>query len=93
MLPSKARFANGDDFSQHPSTTRRPTLTTICATFLAWKLKAVSGEAVNANAFTATFLLLSLLQALLCIVAFLLPLSLPLRSYCTIRVQLVDALH
>jgi EmrB/QacA subfamily drug resistance transporter len=53
-----------------------PTLTTLCATFLAWELKAVSIDAVNAYAFTATFLLLSLVQALLCIVAFLLPASL-----------------
>ena len=53
-----------------------PSLTTLCATFLAWKLKAVSGEAGNANAFTSTFLLLSLLQGILLMIAFLLPRSL-----------------
>ena len=60
--------------------TSGPTLTKLCATFLAWKLKAVASEAVNANAFTATFLLLSLVQALLCIIAYLLPLSLETPS-------------
>lgn len=49
-----------------------PSLTTACATFLAWKLKSE----VAIHAFTAAFLLLSLLQALLCVVAFLLPLNL-----------------
>jgi MFS family permease len=53
-----------------------PTLTMLCATFLAWKLQAVATSAVNAHAFTATFSVVSLLQALICIVAFLLPLSL-----------------
>lgn len=57
-----------------------PTLTTLCATFLAWKLKAVSGEAVNANAFTSTFLLLSLLQGILFMIVFLLPRSLEAPS-------------
>jgi hypothetical protein len=41
-----------------------PTLTMLCATFLAWKLQAVATSAVNAHAFTATFSLVSLLQAL-----------------------------
>ena len=57
-----------------------PTLTTLCATFLAWKLGTGTSEMVNAAAFTSTFLLLSLLQGVLCAVAFLLPLSLESTS-------------
>jgi hypothetical protein len=50
---------------------------------LVWKITTIavlgsfiSSEAVDAKAFTATFMLLSLLQALLLLVALLLPLSL-----------------
>jgi MFS family permease len=57
-----------------------PTLTTLCATFLAWRLGTATSQTVSANAFTSTFLLLALFQVLLCIVAFLLPRSLETSS-------------
>jgi hypothetical protein len=52
-----------------------PTLTTLCATFLGWRLGAAhTGDAVS-GAFTAAFLLLCALHALLFAAAMRLPLS------------------
>ena len=49
-----------------------PTLTTICATFLAWKLNSK----MTADAFSAAFILLSAIQVILCVVSLMLPLEL-----------------
>ena len=57
-----------------------PTLTTLCATFLASRLQAIKAVSGDAHAFTATFVLLSAIQALLFGIAFLLPLTLKQRS-------------
>jgi MFS family permease len=54
-----------------------PTLTTLCATFLAWRLAAVPIHVTALNPFTAAFLLLCALHALLFVAAMRLPLSLP----------------
>jgi EmrB/QacA subfamily drug resistance transporter len=52
-----------------------PTLTTLCATFLGWRLAMVQSSASLSNAFTASFLLLCGLHALLFAAALRLPLS------------------
>jgi EmrB/QacA subfamily drug resistance transporter len=52
-----------------------PTLTTLCATFLGWRLAAVHSDATLAGAFTATFLLLCVFHALLFAAALRLPLT------------------
>jgi EmrB/QacA subfamily drug resistance transporter len=52
-----------------------PTLTTLCATFLAWRLAMVHASASLSSAFTAAFLLLCVLHALLFAAALRLPLS------------------
>jgi hypothetical protein len=53
-----------------------PTLTTLCATFLGWRLGMVQSSASLSSAFTAAFLLLCGLHALLLATALRLPLSL-----------------
>jgi EmrB/QacA subfamily drug resistance transporter len=53
-----------------------PTLTTLCATFLGWRLGAAHSSAILSSAFTAAFLLLCGLHALLFAAALRLPLSL-----------------
>jgi len=53
-----------------------PTLTTLCATFLGWRLAAVHAPADLAGAFTVSFALLCTLQALLILAAIRLPVSL-----------------
>lgn len=53
-----------------------PTLTTVCATFLAWRLSAASHAEASSGAFIAAFALLCGLHALL----FLATLRLPLRA-------------
>ncbi len=53
-----------------------PTLTTLCATFLGWRLGMVHSHASLSGAFTVAFLLLCGLHALLFAVALRLPLSL-----------------
>jgi EmrB/QacA subfamily drug resistance transporter len=53
-----------------------PTLTTLCATVLGWRLAAVPSEGTVASAFTASFFLLCGLHALLILAAVRLPLSL-----------------
>ena len=50
-----------------------PTWTTVCATFLGWRLSAISGSASTAEAFVATFALLSALHAALCLTTLRLP--------------------
>jgi EmrB/QacA subfamily drug resistance transporter len=52
-----------------------PTLTTLCATFLGWRLAMVQSGASLSSAFTAAFLLLCGLHALLFAAALRLPLS------------------
>lgn len=52
-----------------------PTLTTICATFLAWRLNATSPSATRPSAFMATFVLLCGLHALLLFAALRLPVT------------------
>jgi MFS family permease len=54
-----------------------PTLTTLCATFLGWRLAAVHVHETALVPFTAAFLLLCVLHALLFAAAMRLPLSLP----------------
>jgi len=53
-----------------------PTLTTLCATFLGWRLEVAHSSAILSSAFTAAFLLLCGLHALLFAAALRLPLSL-----------------
>jgi len=53
-----------------------PTLTTVCATFLGWRLGMAQSSASLSSAFTAAFLLLCGLHALLFATALRLPLSL-----------------
>ena len=54
-----------------------PALTTLCATFLGWRLAEVHGIDAALAPFTAAFLLLCVLQGLLFVAAMRLPLSLP----------------
>ena len=53
-----------------------PTLTTLCATFLGWRLATIHSSAGVASAFTTSFALLCVLHALLILAAAKLPLSL-----------------
>ena len=53
-----------------------PTLTTLCATFLGWRLAAVHTPADLAGAFTLSFALLCTLQGLSILAAVRLPVSL-----------------
>lgn len=53
-----------------------PTLTTLCATFLGWRMAAVPSHSGVEHAMTESFLLLCILQALLLLVTFRLPASL-----------------
>ena len=53
-----------------------PTLTTLCATFLGWKLRSASANSGLSDAFTAAFVLLCALHALLFAAALRLPRSL-----------------
>ena len=53
-----------------------PTLTTLCATVLGWKLAEVRVNDAALTPFTAAFLLLCVLHGLLCVAAMRLPLSL-----------------
>jgi uncharacterized membrane protein len=52
-----------------------PTLTTICATFLAWRLNSLHGAGNLAGAFAAAFGLLCAFHALLLVFALRLPMS------------------
>ncbi len=52
-----------------------PTLTTICATFLGWRLASAPGPATVPDAFTAAFILLCTFHALLIVAALRLPRS------------------
>ena len=54
-----------------------PTLTTVCAAFLGWRLSPAIPRDAALGPFTAAFLLLCVLQALLFAAAMWLPLSLP----------------
>jgi MFS family permease len=54
-----------------------PTLTTLCATFLGWRLAAAHVHETQLSPFTAAFLLLCVLHVLLFAAAMRLPLSLP----------------
>jgi EmrB/QacA subfamily drug resistance transporter len=54
-----------------------PTLTTLCATFLGWRLAEVHVNDAALAPFTAAFLLLCVLHGLLFVAAMRLPLSLP----------------
>ncbi|NPD66603.1 DHA2 family efflux MFS transporter permease subunit (plasmid) [Lichenicola cladoniae] len=54
-----------------------PTLTTVCATFLGWRLSAISGPASSLEGFVATFALLSALHAALYLTTLRLPAVLP----------------
>jgi EmrB/QacA subfamily drug resistance transporter len=51
-----------------------PTLTTLCATFLGWKLAVAHTSGSNAGAFTSAFILLCFFHALLFVAALRLPL-------------------
>lgn len=69
-----------------------PTLTTICATFLEWRLASASNSVTVHSAFLAAFILLCTFQGLLIIAAMRLPLSVapvvpsdPVRSASVIR--------
>jgi EmrB/QacA subfamily drug resistance transporter len=57
-----------------------PTLTTLCATFLGWRLGMAQSSASLSSAFTAVFLLLCGLHAFLFAAALRLPLSLDKRT-------------
>src|SRR5260221_9405104 len=50
-----------------------PTLTTLCATFLGWRLGMAQQATGISRAFTATFILLSLIHILLLVAALRLP--------------------
>ena len=50
-----------------------PTLTTLCATFLGWRLGMTHQATGISRAFTATFMLLSLIHILLLVAALRLP--------------------
>lgn len=52
-----------------------PTLTTACATFLGWRMAQAPGPLGLPGAFTAAFMLLCLLQAILFFAALRLPSS------------------
>jgi MFS family permease len=52
-----------------------PTLTTLCATFLGWRLATVHSDATLPGAFTATFILLCMFHALLFVATLRLPLT------------------
>src|SRR5579862_5499573 len=52
-----------------------PTLTTLCATFLGWRLGMAHQATGISRAFTATFMLLSLIQILLLVATLRLPFS------------------
>ncbi len=54
-----------------------PTLTTLCATFLGWRLAATAGTASTSGAFIAAFALLSALHALLFLATLRLPWQIP----------------
>jgi len=54
-----------------------PTLTTLCATFLGWRLASAPLHKAVLGPFTEAFLLLCVLHALLFAAAMRLPLSLP----------------
>jgi hypothetical protein len=54
-----------------------PTLTTICATFLAWRLAATPDTGATSGAFTAAFGLLCALHALLLLATLRLPWLVP----------------
>jgi hypothetical protein len=52
-----------------------PTLTTLCATFLGWRLEVARADATLSVAFTAAFLLLCVFHALLFAASLRLPLT------------------
>ena len=52
-----------------------PTLTTVCATFLAWRLRSVQTPGMPSGAFTSAFVLLCALHVLLLVAALRLPVS------------------
>ena len=54
-----------------------PTLTTLCASFLGWRLAATPSPAGSPGAYTAAFALLSALHGLLLLATLRLPRSLP----------------
>src|SRR5579862_385541 len=54
-----------------------PTMTTLCATFLGWRLSAAPSPAVTSDAFAAAFGLLCFLHALLFLVTLRLPWLVP----------------
>jgi hypothetical protein len=64
-----------------------PTLTTLCATFLGWRLGMAPSSAGRSSAFTAAFLLLCGLHALLFAAALKLPLSLDKETEPPLREQ------
>jgi EmrB/QacA subfamily drug resistance transporter len=65
-----------------------PTLTTLCATVLGWRLAASSSQGTVASAFTASFFLLCALHALLILAAVRLPHSLQTGEHDTGRASL-----
>ena len=54
-----------------------PTLTTVCATFLGWRLALAHGQADGSTAFAATFVLLCGLQGVLLVATLRLPIEMP----------------
>ena len=67
-----------------------PTLTTVCATFLGWRLAVVPSQASRASAFTLSFGLLCGFHALLVLAAARLPLSLPHMEHPSANEQAVE---
>ena len=52
-----------------------PTLTTLCATFLGWRMAAIHADANLAGAFVAAFILLCMFHALLFVATLRLPVT------------------
>jgi chromate transport protein ChrA len=57
-----------------------PTLTTLCATFLGWRLGKAHQATGTSGAFTAAFMLLSVIHMLLLVAALRLPLFIEKRE-------------
>jgi len=60
-----------------------PALTTLCATFLGWRLGMAHQATGISSAFTATFMLLNLIHILLLVAALRLPFSVEKRKQST----------
>ena len=70
-----------------------PTFTTLCATFLEWRLASSPTQGGVDRAFTAAFLLLCTLHVILFAAALCLPLKLPVAADETVREQTLETLE